>query len=194
MIRLRELGMLLRITRSYGILRRYFVVNGFDGALTMMGINLGFYMGDPVALKIVIGACLGAAVALGMSGLTSAYISEAAEQKKRLADLQEAMVGDMNESAHSAAARIVPLLVALVNGTAPLCIGLLIITPLWLANAGIPLPLPPLEASLLLSLFSLFLLGAFLGKVSGSFWLWSGLQTLLAAGVAALLIFWLSPA
>jgi predicted membrane protein (TIGR00267 family) len=194
MIRLREFGMLLRITRSHGILRRYFVVNGFDGALTMMGINMGFYAGADVPLKIVIGACLGAAVALGMSGLTSAYISEAAERKKWLSDLEDAMVGDLSESAHSAAARIVPLLVALVNGAAPLFIALIIIAPLGLAAIGTPLPLQPLELSLLLSLFSLFLLGAFLGKVSGSFWLWSGLQTLLAAGVTALIIFWVSPA
>jgi predicted membrane protein (TIGR00267 family) len=186
--------MMLRITRSHGILRRYFVVNGFDGALTMMGINMGFYTGAEDPLKIVIGACLGAAVALGMSGLTSAYISEAAERKKWLTDLEEAMVGDLSESTHSAAARIVPLLVALVNGLAPLFIGLIIIAPLWLAVMGTPLPLPPLELSILLSLFCLFLLGAFLGKVSGSFWLWSGLQTLVAAGATALIIYWVSPA
>jgi predicted membrane protein (TIGR00267 family) len=186
--------MMLRITRSHGILRRYFVVNGFDGALTMMGINMGFYAGGEAPLKIVIGACLGAAVALGMSGLTSAYISEAAERKKWLSDLEEAMVGDLSESTHSAAARIVPLLVALVNGLAPLFIGLLIIAPLWFAAIGTPLPLQPLELSILLSLFCLFLLGAFLGKVSGSFWLWSGLQTLAAAGATALIIYWVSPA
>jgi predicted membrane protein (TIGR00267 family) len=185
--------MMLRITRSHGILRRYFVVNGFDGALTMMGICMGFYVGAEVSLKIVIGACLGAAVALGMSGLTSAYISEAAERKKWLSELEEAMVGDLSESAYSSAARIVPLLVAAVNGLAPLFIGLIIIAPLWLAAVGIPLPLEPLELSILLSFFSLFLLGAFLGKVSGGFWLWSGLQTLLAAGATALIIFWVSP-
>jgi hypothetical protein len=35
-------GFLLRISRSHGILRRYFVVNGFDGALAMLGLMRGF--------------------------------------------------------------------------------------------------------------------------------------------------------
>ena len=79
---LSRLRTLLRITHSQGIMRRYFVVNGFDGALTMMGLCMGFYISDQVQIAVVIHACLGAAIALGMSGLSSAYISEAAEKKK----------------------------------------------------------------------------------------------------------------
>lgn len=191
---LREFRLLVQISHSRGILRRYFVVNGFDGALTMMGVIIGFLVGESGRLETVISACLGATVALGMSGVTSAYISEAAERKKWFAELKEAMVDDLNDSAHSAAARLVPWLVALVNGAAPFLLGLFIISPLWLALGGTALPLPPLQFSLLLSLFSLFLLGIFLGRVSGGFWLWSGLQTLLIACVTALLIYLLSPA
>ena len=33
---LKQVNFLLRITRTHGIVRRYFVVNGFDGALTML--------------------------------------------------------------------------------------------------------------------------------------------------------------
>lgn len=191
---LHEFRLLLQISQSHGILRRYFVVNGFDGALTMMGIIIGFSVGESERLTTVISACLGATVALGMSGFTSAYISESAERKKWLAELKEAMVDDLNDSAHSVAARWVPLLVALVNGAAPFLLGLFIISPLWLALGGSALPLPPLQLSLILSLFSLFLLGIFLGRVSGGFWLWSGVQTLLIACVTAFLIYLLSPA
>jgi hypothetical protein len=69
---LRELGFLLRISHSRGIMRRYFVVNGFDGALTMLGVILGFVTTDRVPLSVVIGACMGAAIALGVSGVSSA--------------------------------------------------------------------------------------------------------------------------
>ena len=38
-----QLLLFIRITRSQRIARRYFVVNGFDGALTMLGLLMGFY-------------------------------------------------------------------------------------------------------------------------------------------------------
>ena len=35
-----------QITRSDLIARRYFVVNGFDGGLTMLGLLVGFYVSE----------------------------------------------------------------------------------------------------------------------------------------------------
>lgn len=186
---LQQARFLLRITRSHDIVRRYFVVNGFDGALTMLGLIIGFLVSAPADLSVIINACLGAAIALGMSGLSSAYISEAAERRHALGRLEEAMVTDLQESAHGAAARWVPLLVALVNGSAPLIISLLILLPLWLANAAIPLPLSPLYAAIIVALLLIFLLGVFLGRIAGISWLRSGMQTLLVAVLTAVLIY-----
>lgn len=186
---LHQARFLLRITRSHDIVRRYFVVNGFDGALTMLGLITGFLLSAPADLTLVINACLGAAIALGMSGLSSAYVSEVAERKRALGKLEEAMVSDLQESAHGEAARLVPLLVALVNGAAPLVISLLILTPLWLSNRGILLPVPPLYAAIVVALLLVFLLGVFLGRIAGVSWLRSGIQTLLVAVITALLIY-----
>jgi len=180
---------LLRITRSHGIVRRYFVVNGFDGALTMLGLITGLLFGTPADLSVTINACLGAAIALGMSGVSSAYVSETAERRLALGELEAAMATDLVDSAHGEAARRVPLLIALVNGSAPLIISLLIILPLWLAQAGLPLPVAPLHAAILIALVLVFLLGVFLGRFSGVSWLRSGLQTLLVALLTAALIF-----
>ena len=180
---------LLRITRTHGIVRRYFVVNGFDGALTMLGLISGFLLSAPASLTVIINACLGAAVALGMSGVSSAYISEAAERRRELVQLQDAMMTDLQQSAHGEAARLVPLLIALVNGAAPLIISLLILSPLWLANTGIALPISPLYIAVIIALLLIFLLGVFLGRIADISWLRSGLQTLLVALLTAALIF-----
>lgn len=181
---------LLRITRSQDILRRYFVVNGFDGALTMLGLLIGFMVSPPTQLSVVIGVCLGAAIALGMSGISSAYVSESAERKRALKQLEGAMIADLTDSAHGHAARWVPLLTALVNGAAPVLLSLLILLPLWLAKAGLPLPLPPLISAAGIALLQVFLLGVYLGRIAGVAWWRSGLQTLLLAVVTAGLIFW----
>ena len=124
----------LQFSRSQDILRRYFVVNGFDGVLTMLGLLTGFYLGGATDLGIVIGVCLGAAIALGISGVTSAYLSESAERRRMLSELEQAMVSDLSESAHASAARLVPLLTGLVNGAAPVSMSLLVMTPLFLAR------------------------------------------------------------
>jgi len=186
---LRQANFLLRITRSHGIVRRYFVVNGFDGALTMLGLIIGFLISTPTELPVIINACLGAAIALGVSGVSSAYISEAAERQHALNLLEDAMVTSLQNSAHGKAARWVPMLIAGVNGSSPLIISLLILSPLWLSQAGIAMPLPPLYMAITIALTLIFLLGVFLGRSTGGSWLRSGTQTLLVAVVTAALIY-----
>lgn len=188
-----KLTLLFSIGRAHGIARRYFIVNGFDGALTMLGLIMGFYVSEQVHQPVVLNACLGAAIALGMSGITSAYISEAAEKKKELHELEEAMVKDLGDSAYGQATRLLPFIIALVNGLAPLIISLIIILPLWSTRFALLIPLAPLETALMMALVVLFLLGVFLGRISETFWLWAGLRTLLVAAVTAGIIFLLTP-
>jgi predicted membrane protein (TIGR00267 family) len=186
---LQQARFLLRITRTDDIGRRYFVVNGFDGALTMLGLIMGFIASAHADLSVIINACLGAAIALGMSGVSSAYVSESAERRRALVELEEAMISDLRDSAHGEAARLAPLLIALVNGSAPLLISLLILVPLWLSHAGIPLPLSPLYMASIIALIVIFLLGVYLGRIADISWLRSGIQTLLVAVITAALIF-----
>jgi predicted membrane protein (TIGR00267 family) len=140
-------------------------------------------------LSVIINAGLGVAIALGMSGVSSAYVSESAERRRALVELEGAMISDLHDSAHGEVARLVPLLIALVNGLAPLLISLLILMPLWLSYAGILLPLSPLYAATIVALIVIFLLGVYLGRIADISWLRSGIQTLLATVKTAALIF-----
>ena len=189
---LQQIKFILRITRSHDIVRRYFVVNGFDGALTMLGLIMGFLFSSRTELSVIMNVCVGAAIALGMSGMSSAYVSEYAERKHDLDQLEKAMISDLQESAHGDAARGVPLLIALVNGLAPLVISFLILTPLFLALNGIPLPASPLYLAIFVALLLIFLLGVFLGRVAGISWLRSGTQTLIVASITSILIWFTS--
>lgn len=116
------------------------VTNGFDGALTMLGLIMGF------------------------------YVSESVERRKELTELEGAMVTELTESAHGKAACLIPFMIALVNGLAPVVFSLLIIAPLWLAEHGLALPLNPFEISILVSFVIIFLSGIFLDRVSAVFW------------------------
>ncbi len=179
---------LIHANRAKGIARRYFITNGFDGALTMLGLMVAFASTENVEISIAITACLGAAIALFMSGISSAYLSEVAERKKELQELEGALLSDLSKSDYGRASRYVPVLVALVNGLSPLLISLLIITPLWLTQLGISLPFSPFVAAIILAMVIIFFLGATLGLLSKEFWLWTGLRTLAIAGVTLLVI------
>ena len=130
----------------------------------------------------------GAAIALWISGLTSAYINESEERKKELVELEKAMVADLGDTDYGKASQWVPVWIALVNGFAPLLISLFIISPLWMGQLGVPLPLPPFESVIVFAFLAIFLLGTFMGKFSGTFWLWTGLRALLIAVVTCLAI------
>ena len=167
-------------------------MNGFDGALTMLGIIVGFAFSAADELHLAINACLGAATALTVSGVSSAWVSETAERRRELAALEDAMVSDLGRSLHGDAARWVPVVIGMVNGAAPLTVSVLILVPLWLANAGVALPLPPLHLSIAVAVASIFMLGVFLGRIGGTHWLRSGIRMLSIALLTAALIYLLT--
>lgn len=180
---------LLHLFRAENITRRYLVTNGFDGALTMIGMMTGFSTSGITDLSVAINACLGAATALFISGLSSAYLSEKAERENELRDLEQALVVDLKESDYGRASRYLPLLVALVNGLSPLLLSLVILIPLFLAKQGCALPLSPFSTAIIVGLVCVFAIGVFLGNISKTFWLWSGLRTLVIAMVTVAIIF-----
>jgi predicted membrane protein (TIGR00267 family) len=189
----RTLRRAIRISRPGSIARRYFVTNGFDGALTLLGLLMGFRVGGDVDLELALAAGFGTAVALGVSGLSSAYISETAERGRELDSLRAAMADRLEDSAHEHAARLAPVIVALVNGMSPFLIAQIILLPLWLAAAGLPLPLSAVDAGIASALVLVFLLGVFLGRISRTFWLWAGLRSTLLALVTLALIWLFGP-
>jgi predicted membrane protein (TIGR00267 family) len=182
---------LIRLSQSQSIIRRYFVVNGFDGALTMFGLILGFMLSTDVQVSSVINVCLGAAIALSVSGVSSAYVSERAERELLLRKLEDAMLTDLSNSSHASATRLVPIVVALVNGFAPLIISILIILPLWLNETGVSWLSAPLWSSLCIAGLLLFALGVILSDVANTPWYLSGLKTLVIGCSTALLIYFI---
>jgi predicted membrane protein (TIGR00267 family) len=190
---LAELRQALHITGSTKIARRYFVTNGFDGSLAMLGLLIGFRSAGGAGIDVVIAACLGTAIALGASGISSTYVSERAERRRELERLRGAMLKELEDSAHARAAQWAPVLVALVSGLAPFLLALIIMLPLWLQSAAKASAPVLFDTAIGIAFLLIFLLGVFLGLVAGSYWLWSGLRTLAIALVTAGIILLVAP-
>ncbi|GAH17930.1 unnamed protein product, partial [marine sediment metagenome] len=78
------------------IARRKFFNNAFDGALTIAGIVSGsfiiFWSNKSLSSNIIIITGFSTALAIGISGLWGAFLSEEAERKKKFDDLKKEMV------------------------------------------------------------------------------------------------------
>jgi len=80
------------------IVRRKFFNNAFDGALTCAGIVSGsfiIFLSNPaqtLSSAIIVITGFSTAVAIGISGLWGAFLSEDAERKKKMIDLKKDMV------------------------------------------------------------------------------------------------------
>ena len=80
------------------IARRKFFNNAFDGALTCAGIVSGSFIfflsnpGDTLSSAIIVITGFSTALAIGISGLWGAFLSEEAERKKKISDLKREMV------------------------------------------------------------------------------------------------------
>jgi len=168
------------------IARRYFAMNAFDGVLTTIGVLAGNYLAGVRDLSIPVRTGIATSIAMGISGLWGAYLTETAERQRELADLQKISLIDQSETSIGRASRFAAIVVSVVDGIAPALAAMIVLTPLFLGSL---IQNPVLSYALAggLALICLFALGIFLGKVSEQNLIGYGFKTLLA-GLAAIAI------
>lgn len=179
--------MYLQITQMSPIARRYFVKNGFDGSMTMLGIIAGSWIVAVEEPRIIVTAGLGACVAMGISGLFGAYMTERAERKRHIKSLEAAMITDLHNSVLNDASDFVSVYAAIVDGASPIVTAIFSLIPFFLTLAGTISIWSAYVASFVLSLATLFSLGLYLGRIAKENILIYGIQTL-AAGVITVAI------
>ena len=178
----------LRITKASGIARRYFVLNGFDGAMTVFGIVLGSWVAGVATPGIIVLAGMGASLAMGMSGFFGAFMAEKAERERHLKEMEEA-TNNKVEDIHYDAAKFVTVYVALIDGISPALTAIISLIPFLLVSVGWMTMSHAYVISLILSLSTLFLLGIYLGKVARENGWFYGIAMLTAGAFTALIIF-----
>jgi len=68
---------------------RYFAMNAFDGVLTIMGVLMGNLVAQVTETKVVIATGLSTSLAMGISGLWGSYLTESAERRREIDELEE---------------------------------------------------------------------------------------------------------
>lgn len=164
------------------ISRRKFFNNCFDGALTCAGIVSGIFIiflagSSGFHPKDVLITGFATALAIGISGLWGAFLSEEAERKKKMIDMKKEMAifededneknGNKNNKDNSVlekAENFATIIASLVDGGAPVLGSSLPLIPFFF---GFTLTFMHFIFSYIILTFLLIYLGIFLGQISG---------------------------
>lgn len=161
------------------IARRCFVKNGFDGAMTILGIVIGAYVSGTNSPIWILTAGMGVSMAMGLSGFFGAYLTEESERSIVLNNLEKSMLKKLDKSVIGRAEKFAILWVALIDGLSPFIIAMISLIPFILTILNIIPFLYAIYSSIGITLFTLFLLGIYLGKVSKKNIMISGLKMFL---------------
>ncbi len=182
-----EVGSYLRVTKAQKILRRYFAMNAFDGAMTSLGVVIGAYISNIADPRAVIGVIIVSGVAMAVSGFSGTYMTESAERSKSLNELEEAMLIDLEDTLYGQASRFVSFFAAFVDGSAPFVASIPSVIPFYLSHLKLVSLGVAFATSMGASLLTLFLLGIFLGRVSQRNVIYSGFKMVIAGVAVAIL-------
>jgi predicted membrane protein (TIGR00267 family) len=177
-----------RLVNMGEIARRYFAMNAFDGVLTIIGVLMGNLTAGVDQARIVVSTGLATCVAMGISGLWGAYLTEAAERKRDLLELSRYTLTDLNDTLIGRASRAAVVTVALVDGFSPFLAALIVLIPFFAAGL-FPVILWAYLTSLGLALLTLFGLGLFLGRISRENLLLYGAKTVVAGVISIIISF-----
>jgi predicted membrane protein (TIGR00267 family) len=123
-----------------------------------------------------------------VSGFSGTYMTESAERNHSLNELEDAMLIDLEDTIYGRAGRFVSIFSALVDGAAPFLASIPAVIPFVLVPTLFYYRTAYL-VSMGLSLFTLFLLGFYLGRISGENIWFSGIKMVISGIAVALIAF-----
>jgi predicted membrane protein (TIGR00267 family) len=168
-----------RISEAGEIARRAFVNNSFDGVLTMMGVVMGNFVVRVDDATVVLVTGLSTALAIGISGGWGAYLTESAERRQDIDELEQVTLTELGETKIGKASRAAVVTVAAVDGLSPFLAALVVVMPFFLAPV-LPSVWVAYYTAIGLALLALFALGIYLGTLSKRSLILSGLRTAFA--------------
>jgi predicted membrane protein (TIGR00267 family) len=168
------------------IARRYFVSNGFDGALTGVGVTVGAYLSGISDGLTVVSLGLAAAVGLTTSGVWSVWEIERAEMRAEIQETEEAMLADLSDTQIEREKMENQVVNALMSGLGPL-LGLVIPLLPFLVEGTVFTLLQATLVSVGMAVSVLFIFGAYMASISKQRWYVAGIRMGLAGIVVAVI-------
>lgn len=177
----------IEISNALEIVRRYFVINAFDGAVAILGAVMGAYISGIASPTTLINMGFSISIALAMSGFTGSFLMELAERGGEVKDLERSLFRKLDNSLISKAHNFASLMAALVNAASQALITITATIPFILAYLGVLAMAEAFKLSIGIALISTALLGFYLGRISKEkVWLYTA--AMVGAGLTTALL------
>ncbi len=148
--------------------RRYFVNTVFDSTFVSMGIVVASALVLPAAsVGTVVGTMFAATLALGISTGTSVNEAEKVEAEIRQRELERAMLTSLEGTEATRVLDVSRYIVVTVNVAAPLAVFLGMAAPFLLSGSLTIFGIPTAFFSVAIAMVVLFLVGTYLGRLTG---------------------------
>jgi predicted membrane protein (TIGR00267 family) len=183
----------LKVTHRMEIVKRHIAIDVFDGVLPVLGIITGGFIAIHfqeifIVFEATLLAAFGAGIAHFIAGFGATYLTESAEGEHLVKEMESDGGVKLSHSHILRAERETTLFVSLVNGMTPALSILITILPMILALFGIMGYWESFVASIFMGFILLFVLGIYLGRMSGSSVMKYAAKTLLAGFLTILIL------
>lgn len=169
-----------KILVEHEIVRRYIIINTFDGALTILGIVVAIIMSGIRDPELVIIPSIGASVAMCVSGIWGSYAAERVEIRKKIRTIEAHMMKSLSNTQFARKREQMAWIIGVVDGIIPLIVAFILILPFFFVNPGIISMQLAYYSSLILIGINLFVLGVFAARISNESMIKQGLLMLFA--------------
>lgn len=179
---------LWKIISENNILRRYLIMNSFDGTLSAFGLIIAMFLSKVAEPRLILFSGIGVVFATGISGVWSGYLSEKAERKHELLELKKLNPRENLEERRQEFKELT-IIMGLANGLSTAIVGALVISPFFFAAAHyIPVE-TAFFVSFILVAAILVILGAVMSRISKESFFKHALLTLFAGFMVGVVIF-----
>lgn len=173
-----------RIAKIDKIVRRYFLMNTFDGLMIILGLMLGSMISGLSEPELVIKVSIAAAIAMAVSGIWGAYMAEHAERARELKKLERVTMHKLRNTKIERAFYAASIIVAFVDGISPVLATMAVLIPFFIPGISI---MAMYMASIAIAFSILALLGLFTAIVAKERIVPSIIRMLLAGVLSAVL-------
>lgn len=181
--KIREYKELLNDEDVKSISRRYFISNGFDGALTGIGVSLGSFLSGITVGVVVVKIGIATTIGLSTSGVWSVWEIERAEKKAELKKVENALLESLEGTEIKSKKYKARVINSIASGMGP-PIGLMLpMLPFLLEGVFYNIFWATIF-SVIVTLSILFVFGSYMGLVSKHNWFVAGIRMALGGLVA----------
>ncbi|MFH1063898.1 MAG: VIT1/CCC1 transporter family protein [Candidatus Woesearchaeota archaeon] len=177
-----------KILVEHEIVRRYIIINSFDGVLTILGIIVAVFMSGLTEPELIIIPTVGASIAMCVSGIWGSYAAERAEIRKKIHTMEAHLMKSLSGTEFSNKRERMAWVIGIVDGVIPLILALILILPFFFVKSGLLSITSAYYIALTMIGINLFMLGAFAGKIAKESMLKQGVM-MVFAGIVISAIF-----